>query len=116
MAESIDVDIRRENEVGIIDVRGYINNVGGERVAGACGGLIEEGLHHFLVNLGDCTIVNSVGISFLIDVIEQVNDLQGQVAFCCVSPTIAKTFQIMGLLQTASIYDTEPDALEALGV
>ena len=116
MAESIDVAVRRHNEVGIVDVRGYINNVGRERVAAECDKLIEEGLHRLLINLESCTIVNSVGISFLIDIIERVSELQGQFAFCCVSPTIAKTFQIMGLLQTASVYDTEADALEALAV
>ena len=114
MAESIDVGVRREGETGIVDVRGYVNNVGGEKVAEACDGLIDEGLHRCLLNMENCTIVNSVGISFLIDVIERINDLRGQLAFCCVSSTIAKTFQIMGLLQTASIYDTEPDALEAM--
>ena len=116
MAESVDVDVRRQSGVGIVDVRGYVNNVLGERVAASCSDLIDEGLARLLLNMEGCTMVNSVGISFLIDVIERVNELQGQVAFCCVGSTTAKTFQIMGLLQTASVYDTERDAMEALGV
>jgi len=31
-----------------------------------------------------------------------------------VTPTIAKTFQIMGLLQTATVHESEQDALQAV--
>ena len=37
-----------------------------------------------------------------------------KVAFCCTTPTIAKTFKIMGLLKVAEIHDTEAQAVQAL--
>ena len=51
----------------------------------------------------------------LIELIEKVRELDGKVAFCHVKPILAKTFGIMGLLKVAEIYDTEGEALQALG-
>ena len=108
------VTVRRENGVGILDVDGYINSEGGEQVAQTCQRLLGEDVRSFLINLEKCSIVNSVGISFLIEVIETVREMEGRTVFCSVSATIAKTFRIMGLLQSAAIFETESAALEEL--
>jgi anti-sigma B factor antagonist len=114
MADTLELQVRRAGEIGIVEVRGYINNTGGEQVANACETLIAEGVRRFALNLGGSSLVNSVGISFLIEIIEKVRELGGRVAFCQVSRTIAKTFQIMGLLQLASLHQTEQEAVQAL--
>ena len=100
--------------MGILDVDGYINSEGGDQVAQTCQRLLADEVRMFLINLEKCSIVNSVGISFLIEVIETVKEKGGQTVFCCVSATIAKTFRIMGLLQSASICETESTALQEL--
>jgi anti-anti-sigma factor len=115
MPDSIELKVQRQGEIGLLAVEGYINNVGGEKVATACSQMIDEGVHRFIINLAGCRIVNSVGISFLIEVIEKVKSLGGKVAFCCVTATIGKTFRIMGLLQASTLYETEAEAMEALG-
>lgn len=114
MADTLELQVRRAGGVGIVEVKGYINNTGGEQVARACEALMEEGVRRLVLNLGKSSLVNSVGVSFLIETIERVKELEGQVAFCCVSHTIAKTFQIMGLLQMASLHEAEQDAVKAL--
>ena len=116
MAETLEVQVRKSGAVGIVETRGYINNTGGEQVAVACEGLVGEGVRCLVLNLGQSNLVNSVGVSFLIEVIEKVKELEGQVAFCCVSPTIAKTFQIMGLLHLATVHASEQAAVQALSV
>ena len=116
MAETLALQVKKIGKVGIVETRGYINNTGGEQVAQACEGLIAEGVYRLVLNLGQSNLVNSVGVSFLIEVIEKVKELEGQVAFCGVSPTIGKTFQIMGLLQMASLHDTEQAAVQVLSV
>jgi len=114
MADTLELQVRRAGEIGIVEIKGYINNTGGEQVAQICEVLIEEGIRRLVLNLGKSSLVNSVGVSFLIETIEKVKELEGQVAFCCVSHTIAKTFQIMGLLQMASLYETEQEAVKVL--
>jgi anti-anti-sigma regulatory factor len=40
----------------------------------------------------------------------------GRIAFCCLTPVIHKTFQIMGLANYATIYDSEDAALTDLNL
>lgn len=114
MADTLELQVRQTGSVGIVETRGYINNVGGERVAQACEALMGEGVCRLVLNLEKSNLVNSVGVSFLIETIEKAKSLEGQVAFCGLSPTIAKTFQIMGLLQLATLHQTEQEAVQAL--
>ena len=41
-------------------------------------------------------------------------DRKGALAFCGLTPTIDKTFRIMGLAQYAEIYPTQEDALRGV--
>ena len=75
--------------------------------------LKEEGCNRLVLDLTDCALANSVGISFLIEVLEANKEVGGHLAFCRVSRTIAKTLQIMGLLQTATLHDTVDQAVTA---
>jgi len=100
--------------MGVLEIEGYLNNLSGEKISDACNALMEEGVHHFVFGMEPCRMINSVGISFLIEVLEKVQALGGGMAFCGVSPTVSKTLQIMGLLQTATLHDTEEEALQAL--
>jgi anti-anti-sigma regulatory factor len=42
-------------------------------------------------------------------------EIDGKLGFCCLTPTIDKTFHIMGLAQYAPIFDTEERAVAELG-
>ena len=105
---------RREGNVGILATDGYINSDASKKVTEVCKGLMQEAFRNFVLNLEKSRIINSVGMSKLIEVLNKVKGLGGKVAFCCVAPTIARTFRIMGLLEVADIYDTEGEAVEAL--
>jgi anti-anti-sigma regulatory factor len=41
-------------------------------------------------------------------------DEKGKLAFCNLTPTIAKTFEIMGLVQYASVYPDREAAVTAI--
>ncbi len=114
MAEGLAVQTRQEGDVGIVVTDGYINNIGAEKVAEACNTMVDDGVTRILLNLEQSRIINSIGISILIEVIEKVKGLNGKVGFCCVTPTIGKTFRIMGLLKASTIYESEAEAIAGL--
>ena len=76
--------------------------------------LLDEGFKVLLLNLAGTKIVNSIGISILIEIIEKMIEIDGKLGFCCLTPTIDKTFHIMGLAQYAAIYPTQEQALQAV--
>jgi anti-anti-sigma factor len=114
MPESLEVSVHQEGRVGIVETNGYINNIGAENISEVCDELMQNGTKHFLFNLAASRIINSIGISILIEVIEKVRETEGAVGFSNVTPTIAKTFRIMGLLKYSTVYDSMEEGLETL--
>ena len=66
------VAVKKADRYAIIYTDGYINNLGGEKIAQACRELVEEGMGGFILNLDKSPSINSVGISFLIEAIEHM--------------------------------------------
>ena len=114
MSESCKVSSERRGDVAILWTDGYINNQGGEEIAKQAYAQLEAGARALVLNLEKTRIVNSIGISILIEVLEKVMDRKGVLAFCNLTPTIDKTFRIMGLAQYAAIYPTQEQALQAV--
>src|SRR5690606_5803079 len=104
----------KHGNLAVLKTEGYVNNLGGEKISEEVDKLINENTISFVIDFEKSNVVNSIGISILIEVIEKLVDIGGQIAFCNLTKTIAKTFTIMGLTQYAEIYDTEQDAIRAM--
>jgi len=116
MTDELRVSVERRDNGAILYTKGYINNVGGEEIANRAYELMEEDVRTLLLNLRETKIVNSIGISILIEIIEKMMEKGGRIAFCCLTPVIHKTFQIMGLANYATIFDSEETALQELAL
>ena len=114
MNESCKILVERRGDVAVFWTDGYINNQGGEEIARQAYAQLETGARALVLNLEKTRIVNSIGISILIEVLEKVMDRKGVLAFCALTPTIDKTFRIMGLAPYPAIYPTQEEALRAV--
>jgi anti-sigma B factor antagonist len=110
---TISRDVLADN-VGLIAAAGYINNEGGQAIADAATELMDEGCKTLLIDLDGTRIINSIGVSILLEILEKLMDENGKLAFCNLTPTISKTFEIMGLVQYASIYPDRDAACAAI--
>jgi anti-sigma B factor antagonist len=100
--------------LGLVAAAGYINNEGGQAIADAASELMDQGCKTLLIDLDGTRIINSIGVSILLEILEKLMDEKGRLAFCNLTPTIAKTFEIMGLVQYASVYPDREDAIKAI--
>ena len=116
MTEELKVAVDRKDNGAVLYTKGYINNVGGEEIAVRAYELMDAGVRTLLLNLRDTKIVNSIGISILIEIIEKAIERNGRVAFCCLTPVIYKTFHIMGLANYAAIFENEEAAIAELNL
>jgi anti-anti-sigma factor len=114
MNESCRVETERFETLAVVRTEGYINREGGEQIERCVAELLEAGVSRIVLNLERTKIVNSIGISILIEVLERMMERKGALAFCRLTPTIDKTFRIMGLAQYAGIHATEEEARSAL--
>ena len=102
------------DDLGVIAAAGYINNEGGQAIADAATDLMGQGATTLLIDLEGTRIINSIGVSILLEILEKLLDEKGRLAFCNLTPTISKTFEIMGLVQYAAVYSDRDAARAAL--
>lgn len=93
----------------VLKTEGYINNIGGEKIVQEFAK--HNGIKKLVLDLENSKVVNSIGISHLIEVIEKLNQGEGKLVFTNLDPTIEKTFTIMGLFQFAEKAESVESAL-----
>jgi anti-anti-sigma factor len=113
MAE-FSLNVRDEGDVVIIETTGYLNNIGGEKVSQACYEKMENGKKLFLLNLENSKVVNSIGVSILIEIIEKLQDVDGKIGYYNLAPIVEKTFNIMGLTKYSTVFYSESEGLEGM--
>lgn len=99
--------------LALIRTHGYLSRSAGEQLEQLVDRLLAEGQRRFVVNLRDTDLINSVGISILIGVIEKVREQGGELAFSHLTLVNEEIFKIMGLHRHARILSGEGEAFEA---
>jgi len=108
------LSVREEGDVVIIETTGYLNNVGGEKISEVCYEKMDGGKKYFLLNLENSKVVNSIGVSILIEIIEKLQDVDGKLGYYNLAPIVEKTFNIMGLTKYSSVYSSESEGIEGM--
>ena len=107
----------RTREMGntlVVSVGGYLNSLLGEEVEKVVRAELEGGGRRILLNFGGTRLVNSIGISFVIGIVEKVMEREGRMAFCEVSRINRDLFQVTGLAKYVRSFETEKEALDYL--
>ncbi len=99
----------------VVTTSGYINNVGGEAIAAEFNRHYENGVKEVIINLAGSKVINSVGTSFLLEILEKLQDSGGKLIFTNLDPAIDKMLTIMGVFSLAGKAPTVSDALKNLG-
>jgi anti-anti-sigma factor len=105
------VTAERAGSVGIVRTSGYLNVSLAEQAEARCRQFLEAGCRALVLNLSGSTLINSMGWSVLIGVIEQAQEHAARVIFCALDEVNAQTFEIMGLELYAGYAPTEVEAL-----
>lgn len=98
----------------VIRTEGYINNVAGEKISLLFSNNSDGELKNAIFDLAKSKVINSIGISYLLEVIELLTEKNGKIIFLNLDPSIDKTFKIMGLFQFAQTADSLDSALKVL--
>ena len=59
-------------------------------------------------------VVNSIGVSILIEIIEKLQEVDGKLGYFNLAPIVEKTFTIMGLTRYSTVFSDESEAIEGM--
>jgi anti-sigma B factor antagonist len=105
---------KETNQIVIIETDGYLNNEGGEAISAICYEKMNSGQNKFLINMAGTKVVNSIGVSILIEIIEKLQEVDGKIGYYNLAPIVSKTFNIMGLTKYSTVFESEEAAVSGL--
>ena len=114
MSEEFKFQVEKVGDTLVIKTEGYINNVAGEKISLVFSDNSNAEIKNAVFDLEKSKVINSIGISYLLEVIELLSEKGGKIVFLNLDPTIDKTFKIMGLFQFAQTADSLNSALKDL--
>src|ERR1700753_2813673 len=100
--------------IAIVDAADYVNKQSGHRIERECLLRIEGGCRALVINFRDTELVNSIGVSILLGVIDAAEQRGARVVFSNVSRHTFKLFELLGLTRLVVLADSEEAALATL--
>ena len=91
----------------------YLNQLRGEAIESRCLELLSEGVRGVVINFEGTELINSIGVSILIGVIESVRESHGKLLLTNLSESNRELFEVLGLLSQVDITETEEEALSS---
>lgn len=105
------VQARCIGDTAIIYASDYLNKLSGERIERECKLQLEAGCRALVINFRDTELVNSIGVSILMGVIDASEQNNARLIFSDVNSHTAKLFEMLGLTRHVSLAKDEGEAL-----
>ena len=112
----IAVPARCVGDAAIIYASDYLNKLSGERIERECKRQLESGCRTLIINFRDTELVNSIGVSILVGVIDAAEQNTARLIFSDVNNHTANLFEMLGLTRHVSLAKDEVEALSLVAV
>ena len=87
----------REDKRAVVFAGDYLNKLSGEQIGRECRRRLEEGCTELIVNFSRTELVNSIGVSILLGVIDIAKGTGAKVVFSDVKEETVELFDMLGL-------------------
>src|SRR5258706_14857322 len=98
----------------IIYASDYLNKLSGRSIEREWKRQLESGCRALLINFRDTELVNSIGVSILMGVIDAAEQNQARLIFSDVNSHTAQLFEMLGLTRHVTVVKDESEALELI--
>ncbi len=105
------VQTRFIEDTAIIYASDYLNKLSGERIERECKRQLESGCRALVINFRNTELVNSIGVSILMGVIDAAEKHQARLVFSDVNSHTTELFEMLGLTRHVSVVKDESEAL-----
>jgi anti-anti-sigma factor len=98
----------------VIYASDYLNKLSGERIERECRRQLASGCRALVIDFRDTELVNSIGISILLGVIDVAEKNGAQVIFSDVNNQTVQLFEMLGLTRHVALAKDEQEALSTV--
>jgi anti-anti-sigma factor len=98
----------------VIYASDYLNRLTGERIERECKKQLDSGCRALVINFIDTELVNSIGVSILLGIIDIAEKNEAQLIFSDVNNQTAELFEMLGLTRHVMLARDEEEALSTL--
>ncbi|MBK8147713.1 MAG: STAS domain-containing protein [Acidobacteria bacterium] len=95
--ETNTITVSPAGETATVLAGDYLNKISGETIERECRKKLEAGARKLVVNFAETEIVNSIGVSILLGVIDAAQDAGAEVIFSDVKEETQELFEMLGL-------------------
>ena len=116
MAESLKSHVR-EHTIGttaVVYAADYLNKLTGERIERECKKRLDSGCRALVIDFSDIELVNSIGISILLGIIDIAEKSGAVVVFSDVNSETVQLFEMLGLTRHVSLARNQQEAISHL--
>jgi anti-anti-sigma factor len=92
----------------------YLNKLHGERIERECKKQLDSGARALVIDFSDTELVNSIGISILLGIIDVAEKSGALVIFSDVKHETVQLFEMLGLTRHVVLAKNEQEALSSL--
>jgi anti-anti-sigma regulatory factor len=96
-------DAGSDGETTVVYAGDYLNKLAGEQIERECKLRLSKGCSELIVNFSQTEIVNSIGVSILLGVIDSAAGTGTKVVFSDVSPHTIELFEMLGITKHVDI-------------
>jgi stage II sporulation protein AA (anti-sigma F factor antagonist) len=116
MGESIKSNIRSHcvGTTAVVYASDYLNKLTGERIERECKKQLDSGARALVIDFSDTELVNSIGISILLGIIDIAEKSGAVVVFSDVNSETIQLFEMLGLTRHVVLAKDEQEAISSV--
>jgi anti-anti-sigma factor len=101
-------------DLAVVYAGDYLNKLSGERIERECRRQLEQGCRALVINFKETELVNSIGVSILLGVIDAAESMGAQLIFSDLNNQTIQLFEMLGLTRHVALARDEQEALATL--
>lgn len=99
----LDPAAQAAENIAVVTAGDYLNKLTGERIERECKDRLEQGCRELVVDFSQTEVINSIGISILLGVIDSAKNSGAKVVFSELNDDSAQLFETLGLTKHVTI-------------
>lgn len=105
---------RSEQDIAVMMPKGYINDIGAERLELTSDAFLENGSKKLVVNFSAVQFINTIGLSIFLSIVQNTLECNSLLCFTNMKKDHREMFELAGLIKHVKVFKDEKDALNYL--